>query len=101
MATGYRRRQQPASRAPLLLFLLLLLAGAAFFVGWRYFPEHLPESVTRQLPPSPTANPPLYKWRDDQGRWQITDTPPTDRAYEAVRVDPDTNVLPAGVDPEG
>ena len=42
----------------------------------------------------------LYKWKDDQGRWNVTDQPPAGRPYEAVRVDPDTNVLPAGVPPE-
>jgi hypothetical protein len=42
----------------------------------------------------------LYKWKDDQGRWNITDRPPEGRAFEEVQIDPDVNVLPAGVPPE-
>ncbi|MBL8246477.1 MAG: DUF4124 domain-containing protein [Rhodanobacteraceae bacterium] len=49
---------------------------------------------------SPAHNPLLYKWRDDRGNWQVSDQPPAEGPYETVRVDPDTNVLPAGVPPE-
>jgi hypothetical protein len=46
-------------------------------------------------PGAAQANPPLYKWKDADGRWNITDRPPPDRPYEKVVVDPDTNVIPS------
>ncbi|MGE4071294.1 MAG: DUF4124 domain-containing protein [Lysobacterales bacterium] len=83
--------------------LVLLLLGAAAAAWWLLAPQTIPESVRERLPEQvqPAAtNPTLYKWKDDQGRWNITDQPPKDRKYEAITVDPDTNVLPAGVAPE-
>lgn len=81
--------------------LLLALIAAALWAWWTYAPESVPTVVREQLPvPAPAPEPMLYKWKDDQGRWNVTDQPPAGRPYEAVRVDPDTNVLPAGVQPE-
>jgi hypothetical protein len=81
----------------------LVLIGAAAGAWWYLAPESIPEAVREHLPepvrPAAT-NPVLYKWKDDQGRWNITDQPPQGRKYEVIRVDPDTNVLPAGVAPE-
>ncbi len=76
--------------------LLALLAAAA--AAWWYFaPQTLPVAVRRAVPVSPkaqAASPLLYKWRDAKGRLNVTDVPPTDRPYETVRYDPDTNVVP-------
>lgn len=86
--------------------LLLMLAGGGW-LWWRYAPETLPEVVRTQLveplermaiPAAPT--PPLYKWKDEHGRWNITDRPPEGRPFEKVVVDPNTNVLPSGAPPE-
>ena len=42
-----------------------------------------------------TDNPPLYKWKDEQGQWHITDQPPPNGLpFEKVQVNPDVNVLP-------
>lgn len=79
-----------------LLFLLAALAAAAW-AWWRYAPDTLPAFVRDSAPRSPQANPPLYKWRDASGQWQITDRPPPDRPYEEVHVDPRTNVVPTVV----
>jgi hypothetical protein len=77
-----------------LLLLAALLAGAAAWV-WYRAPEYLPEDLRRQNPQSPDYAPVVYRWKDDQGRTQITDLPPSDgRRYEAVRIDPNTNVVP-------
>ncbi len=77
---------------------ILLTAGAAVAAGWgwwRFAPDTLPEIARPYLPASPEANPPLYRWRDDQGRVHVTDRPPQDdRPYETLRYDPDTNVVP-------
>ena len=81
----------------------LLLIGAAALAWWWLAPQSIPEAVREHLPEpvQPAArNPVLYKWKDDQGRWNITDRPPEGRSFEAITVDPDTNVLPSGVAPE-
>lgn len=78
-----------------LLALVLLAAGA--WVWWRYFPDTLPALVGDHVVRSPVANPPLYKWRDGKGQWQITDKPPDDRPYETMIVDPNQNVVPTVV----
>ncbi len=87
---------------PLLLpAMLALLAGA--WAWWYYAPQSLPPAVRERLSVSRESaahNPVLYKWKDAEGRWNVTDRPPEGRAYEEVRVDPDVNVLPAGVPPE-
>jgi len=36
-----------------------------------------------------------YKWRDSEGNWHISDTPPNNIVYEMVTVDPNTNVIQA------
>ena len=78
-----------------LLLVTALLGGAAAWV-WYRAPEHLPLQWRRQNPHSPDYAPAVYRWKDDQGRTQITDAPPTDgRDYETVVVDPATNVVPS------
>lgn len=75
--------------------LALLVAAAA---AWWYFaPQSLPTAIRHVAPVSPnaeTTSPTLYKWRDAQGRLNVTDVPPKDRAYETVRYNPNTNVVP-------
>jgi hypothetical protein len=87
-----------------LALLLLVLAAAATWAWWRWAPQSLPGFAQRHLPASPSArpdNPPLYKWRDASGQWHVTDTPPSDRPYETVVVDPNTNVLPSLLPKDG
>lgn len=73
---------------------VLLVAGAAAWV-WHYAPEHLPAEWRGRNPNSPDYAPQVYLWKDDQGRTQVTDQPPSDgRRYETVRIDPQTNVVP-------
>jgi hypothetical protein len=81
---------------PALLVFVLLAAGYAW---WYFAPDTLPDAVRRQLPLSARANPPLYKWKDDKGRWQVTDAPPTDRPYEKLKYDPRANVVPNVIPP--
>lgn len=75
------------------LFAAALVLGAAAWI-WYRAPEYLPADWRRANPNSPDYAPALYRWKDDQGRTQITDTPPEGRPYETVTVDPDTNVVP-------
>ncbi|WP_313920565.1 DUF4124 domain-containing protein [Tahibacter sp.] len=76
---------------------LLALLAAAAAVWWYFAPQTLPVAIRHAAPVSPnaqTASPTLYKWRDAKGRLNVTDVPPTDRPYESVRYDPNTNVVP-------
>jgi len=81
-----------AGRAwPILLLALAVAAGAAW---WYLAPDTLPDPLRKLLPVSERANPALYKWKDANGRWNVTDVPPTDRPYETLKYAPNTNVLP-------
>jgi hypothetical protein len=88
-----------AARGRALLPFIVALAIAAAAAWWYYAPHTLPAFVRQRLAESPKANPPLYEWRDAQGRLHVTDTPPTDRPYKTVRFDPKANVLPSGAAP--
>jgi uncharacterized iron-regulated membrane protein len=57
----------------------------------------LPAVAQRAVPRSPDANPALYKWRDANGQWHVTDVAPADRPYETVVVDPRQNAVPSVV----
>ena len=77
------------------LFMVLVALIAAVVAWWYFAPASMPAWLARSVPASPKLGPPLYKWRDDKGRLQVTDKPPADRAYETVRYDPNTNVVPS------
>jgi hypothetical protein len=96
------RGRAQAGRGAVNLLLALALIALAAWGWWRYYPQTLPESLRPQRPvaPPPAASPTLYKWKDDQGLWNITDHPPKGRAFEAVVVDPNTNVVPSSSPPE-
>ncbi len=79
------------------LALAVVVIAAAGWAWWRYAPDSLPAFVNKAAPRSPTANPPLYKWRDAKGTIHITDQPPADREFEKIVVDPRTNVVPTVV----
>jgi len=72
---------------------LAVLAGVAAWI-WYQRPDLLPEGVQVNNPQSPIYAPVVYRWKDAEGRTQITDQPPAGRPYETVRIDPATNVVP-------
>ena len=76
----------------LLLVLLVVIAGGAF---WYLKPN----TAQRLLENSPLGSAgettQLYKWRDSEGNWQITDAPPPPGIdYERKEYRADVNVLP-------
>ncbi len=78
-----------------LLTAAALLAAVAAWI-WVYHPERLPKEWRRQNPNSQDYMPTLYRWKDAEGRVQLTDKPPTDRPWEAVQIDPNRNLVPGG-----
>ena len=88
---------------------LLVVAGIAY---WQFAPPGwLFSHRERPIPPEgipagpggghiaatidPSHNPPLYKWKDAEGQWHITDKPPAKGVeFEKVVVDPNANVVP-------
>ncbi len=82
------------------LVLRALLAAAGAWV-WRYQPERLPTEWRRQNPHSRDYSPAVYRWRDEAGQVHLTDTPPPDRPYETVRINPRQNVVPTTLPPPG
>lgn len=88
-----RRRQ--LGRAPVWLLLGLgILGGLGLY--WYTTPQDVPRWVRKwlPLPGLPEYTGPLYRWRDDRGREQITDKPPKNRPYETQLYRSNTNVVP-------
>ena len=71
-----------------------LLAGAALGVGawwWNTRDERERERVEHErqaAAAAEAARPVLYRWRDAQGRLQVTAEPPKGRRYEKVDLEP-------------
>ncbi len=75
------------------LLLALLLAGGTFLYLNPDDYSRLVNSATRVITPASTSR--SYKWRNDKGEWQLTDTlPPEGIAYETLEHRSDENVLP-------
>ena len=89
-----------AGRANVVLLLLILFAACAG-AWWYLAPDTLPDIVKHQLSVSAKSNPTLYRWKDAKGGVHVTDVPPTDRPYETLHYDPNTNVVPTVVPPKG
>ncbi len=88
-------RQRQFGRVPLwLLFGLGLLGGLVLY--WYTTPQDVPRWARKwlPLPGLPDYTGPLYRWRDDRGREQITDKPPKNRPYETQLYRSNANVAP-------
>lgn len=88
----------------LIIGVVLALAAGGGYAWWQN-EQRIRQQRTEQLEQAARAakapahartdNPPLYKWKDDQGQWHITDQPPPNGLpFEKVQVNPDVNVLP-------
>ncbi|AKC87243.1 DUF4124 domain-containing protein [Pseudoxanthomonas suwonensis] len=71
---------------------LILGGGLAWWLGREQAPQRSPEARQRAAEAAAAeaedALRPLYRWRDDAGHLQITDTPPKGRPYERVAREP-------------
>jgi hypothetical protein len=83
-------------RLLLLLVVLLLIAGGVAYLKpeYRNRIQDLSSDVgLSRITPKKTAR--LFKWRDAEGNWQITDhLPPEGIDYEKLEYREDVNVLP-------
>ncbi len=77
----------------LVVVLVLGALGGVLLYGYTT-PQAMPSWARGWLPGPPQYTGPLYRWRDDQGRTQVTDKPPKDRPYEEVQYRVDANVVP-------
>ncbi len=71
-----------------------LLAGGGY--AWWLHKQSMQDKTslsTRDKTDSVQAKP-LYRWTDDAGITQITDTPPNGRPYKKVNIRPDQNIVP-------
>jgi hypothetical protein len=79
----------------LLLIVLVILIGAGIYI---YFDPELKQQTRQQIDklqhPGETRT--LYRWQDADGQWQITDFPPPQgTAFETLRYNAETNVIPS------
>jgi hypothetical protein len=79
-----------------LLILAAVLTGIGLYV---YLDPHLSrqlENSVREALPGQSPSSQVYKWRDRQGQWQITDRPPAEGVpYEVLEYDHDANLMPS------
>ncbi len=87
-------------RAGTALALVVVIASAGVAAWWYVAPDTMPAIVKQQLPLSARSNPTLYRWKDAKGALHITDVAPTDRPYETLHYDPNTNVVPTVIPPK-
>lgn len=77
-----------------ILITLGVLFGIVLY--WYTAPQQAPAWARNGLPGLSSGQAGLlYRWRDDQGRLQVTDQPPKNRPYETVRYRRDSNVMPS------
>ena len=75
-----------------LLFALLVAGGVYLYLNPDYR-SRLFTSTSNIVTPVSTTR--VYKWRNDKGEWQLTDSlPPEWIAYEILEHRSDENVLP-------
>lgn len=75
----------------MLLIMGILAAGVYLYFN----PQHRPEFLVSYLPASPTSETRLYRWKDENGEWVVSDQLPRDiKDYEVVSYRHDANVLP-------
>lgn len=77
-------------------WFIALLIIVAILAVWLYFDRGARQQWLADTPLAPEATiTTVYKWRDDDGRWQLTDQPPAAGVgYERLQYHSDTNVMP-------
>ena len=76
----------------LLLAIVLGSIGAYFYFNPTEFLK-LDNKIINMIPNRDSTT--LYRWKDPQGQWQVSDTPPSEVAYEELNYRHDVNVIPS------
>ncbi|GAB3508974.1 DUF4124 domain-containing protein [Pseudoxanthomonas daejeonensis] len=75
---------------------LVLGGGLAWWLARDQAPQRSPEARQRAEQAAAAnaedAQRPLYRWRDDAGSLQITDTPPKGRPFERIAREPASGI---------
>ena len=75
------------------IILLTALGGVGTY--FYLYPESLPEWATRTTVGRDLQTTTVYKWRDANGAWQVSDEPPPAGIdYQVEKYTRDTNILP-------
>jgi len=81
-----------------LIAIAIAVAAAAAYL---YFNPDEQRRILTDTPlapePAPTT---VYKWRDGDGNWQVSDKPPAKGDYEVRQYRGDVNVMPSVEPPE-
>ena len=81
-------------KAALILIVVVVLGLGAYAWLNPEFADQVDGSLRDMNVKSKTTT--VYKWRDANGNWQITDQPPADGIkYETLEYHRDANVMPA------
>lgn len=77
---------------------LLLVAVVLGVAAWWWFTSEMPrrereraQAAQAAMAEAERANS-LYRWRDENGNLQVTDTPPKGRKYERIGRDPQDGI---------
>ena len=95
---GHRVTAEPVRPKRVWLFVLLALL-ASLVAGGTYIYLAEPELARDLLRGTPlersAGKTTVYKWKDSEGSWQITDRPPADGIeYQVLEYRSDTNIMP-------
>jgi hypothetical protein len=80
--------------------LVFILAAVLTAVVWYVYHDpqlsHKVKKEVNQLLPKQEKTTTVYKWRDESGKWQITDhPPPAGISFEILEYQSNTNVMPS------
>ena len=79
---------------------VVAVAAASWWLMGHPGYETTEQALARLEASQKAAQPALYRWRDDKGVLQITDTAPKGRNYEKVALREDVNIVPMAPEPE-
>lgn len=82
----------------ILIIILIAIAGGGYYAYQHgMLNTYLSPGVKSKLDHiDPNMTTTLYKWRDAQGQWQVSDQPPpAGIKYETLNYHKDTNVIPS------